>query len=149
MRWVVDTNILSEVGRRDCHPAVAAWARHARDEALYVSVVTLAEIRYGIDRAPSSERRRALRDWLDNEIRPWFAGRVLDLDEDALTIWRGIATALGRSGRPPSAPDALIAATARRHRCGVVSRNVRDFLGMGVPLLDPVSGLRHAPGRAP
>jgi hypothetical protein len=136
--WLLDTNVLSELRRPRRDPHVVAWVDAQRAESLFVSRVTLAELRYGIESLPAEdERRRALGAWLARTIRPWFGPRVLELDEDVLVRWRRIVRAARERGHTPPMPDVFIAATAEVHRLRVVTRNVADFLPLGVPVLNP------------
>ena len=105
---------------------------------MYLSRVTIAEIRYGIERLPTADRsRRRLEAWLTNELRPWFADRLLDVDEDVFVVWRRLVEK-GKSVRHTfPQPDLFIAATAVLHDPCVVTRNPGDFLRTGVSVLSP------------
>lgn len=137
MSWLVDTNVISEVrkGAR-CHPAVAAWWAGVAEEDLYLSVLTLGEIRNGIERLRSRDAARAsaLEAWLA-EVSAGFGDRVLPVD-------RAVAEAWGRlsAGRSVPVTDALIAATALVHGLLVATRNARDVAGLGVEVVDPFAG---------
>ena len=136
--WLLDTNVISELRKSNCDAQVKAWSDGQHPTSLYLSRVTIAEIRHGIERLPVADPSRwRLHAWLANELRPWFADRLLELDEDVLLIWRRLV----EEGRAMShtflQPDLFIAATAVLHDLCVVTRNVHDFLRMGVPLLNP------------
>lgn len=109
--------------------------RHSRD--LYLCTVTLAEIRFGIDRLDDPERRALLLAWLDDVLRPWFLGRVLPIDEDVILVWRWMVHRGRERGHTFSQPDLFLAATAEAHGLVLVTRNVHDFRDTGVPLLNP------------
>lgn len=135
--WLVDTNILSEIRRPNGSAAVKQWVAARATTSLFVSVVTLAEIRWGIDRVSDLEKQQALSDWLSGVLRPWFGERALPVDEDVLVAWRHLNAASRQSGHTLDQADALIAATAVVHDLVVVTRNTRDFAPMGVRLFNP------------
>lgn len=136
--WLLDTNVVSELRKPRCHPAVRAWVRARPPEALFLSEVTMAEIRFGIGRLPPGDPLRPrLEAWIDSDLRPWFAGRVLPVNEDALVEWRWMVER-GRAERHTFAqPDLFLAAIAALRGLCVVTRNVADFARAGVPVLDP------------
>jgi predicted nucleic acid-binding protein len=110
---------------------------------LFLSTVTLAEIRYGIDSlARTDPLRPRLESWLERELRPWFADRVCVIDDDVLVIWRRLVEQ-GRAMRMTFAqPDLFIAAIALLHDLCVVTRNVSDFVAARVPVLNPWTDAR-------
>ncbi|MDO9707356.1 type II toxin-antitoxin system VapC family toxin [Paracraurococcus lichenis] len=136
--WILDTNVLSELRKPRCSPQVRAWVSAQPDDSLFVSCVTFAEIRFGIERlAPDEAFRRALTEWLDRELRGWFAGRVLDIDEAVVLAWRRMVED-GRARRHTfPQPDLFIAATAQVHGLGIATRNTGDFLAAGIEVLNP------------
>jgi toxin FitB len=104
---------------------------------MYLSTVTMAEIRFGIEQLSDEARQSTLSAWLDNELRSWFAGRILAVDEEVILEWRRMV-ARGRSVRHTfSQPDLFIAAIASVHKLCVVTRNVKDFQVAEVSVLDP------------
>ncbi len=104
MSWLLDTNILSESRRLRPEPRVTSFlSSHALSE-LYISSVTLAEIRYGIVRSPDPARRRDLEVWLLNDVRPTFSGRVLDITEDTMLRWRLLIEEGRQSAGPTRSP---------------------------------------------
>ena len=139
--WLLDTNVLSELRRRSPSPAVVQFVSAHSLDRLYVSEVTFAEIRFGIELVPEPERRAELRQWLDHHLRPMFAHRVLAITEDILLQWRLIIERGRQSGHTFSHPDVLIAATAAQHGLTVVTRDTRDFVAAGVAVLDPWSAV--------
>jgi len=139
--WLVDTNVVSELRKGPrAHEAVRAWAEAVPPAACYLSRVTLAEIRFGIERVADPAFRAELEAWLRDGVRPWFGERILELDEDVLLAWR-VLVADGQQAKYTYAqPDALIAATALVHDLGVVTRNGADFVRAGLTLRDPWAG---------
>ncbi len=135
--WLLDTNVLSELRRKQPAPAVIDFVAAQPLHQLYVSTVTFAEIRYGIELLDDAERRAALTHWLDHRLRPMFEGRILPLCEDTLLQWRLIIESGRRRGHTFSHPDVLIAASATRHGLTVVTRDTTDFQAAGVAVCDP------------
>lgn len=105
--------------------------------SLYVSVVTLAEIRFGIESMDDPARRAEFSDWLAHQVRPMFSGRVLTVDEDVMLRWRLMVQAGRSARRTPSQPDLFLAATAAHHGLTVVTRDTLEFEHAGVPFIDP------------
>ena len=135
--WLLDTNVVSELRKPHCHPKVKAWADAQRPTSFHLSRITLAEIRYGIELRADGPFRDELQSWLDGTLRPWFADRILDLDEDTILVWRRLV-ALGKAANHTFAqPDLFIAATALVHGLCVVTRNIDDFIRAKAPVLDP------------
>jgi len=135
--FLLDTNIPSELTYPRPAPQVAQWLKNADNEGLFFSVISLAEICKGIAKVPESKKRAQLQEWLDCTLRPWFAGRILPVTEpiaERMGRWAGEGEA---SGRTLKIADGLIAATALEHDLTLVTRNVKDFTGFGVPLLNP------------
>ena len=135
--WLLDTNVLSELRRPKPHRRVVAFVAEQPLDLLYVSTVTLAEIRFGIELVKDATRRAELSAWLTNRVRPLFAQRVLDVSEDVVFQWRILVEQGRKSGYTFSQPDLFIAATALYHGLTVVSRDTRDYEKAGVPVVDP------------
>ncbi|MBK1631494.1 VapC toxin family PIN domain ribonuclease [Thiohalocapsa halophila] len=135
--WLLDTNILSELRRKQPAPAVIDFVAAQPLHQLHVSTVTFAEIRYGIELLDDAERRAALTHWLDHRLRPMFQGRILPLCEDTLLQWRLIIESGRRRRHTFSHPDVLIAASAAHHGVTVVTRDTADFEAAGVPVCNP------------
>ena len=135
--WLVDTNVISELRRPRPDPRVVAFMATQPLESLHVSVVTVAEIRFGIERQADAVVRVELADWLAQRVRPLFGERVLPLSEDALLRWRLLEEEGRRSGHTWPQPDLLIAATALQYGLTVVTRDVKGFVRARVPVLDP------------
>jgi predicted nucleic acid-binding protein len=139
-RWLLDTNVISELRRPRCHEAVKIWSEAQDPELLYISRITIAEIRFGIEQHASESFREQLETWLDEELRPWFGERVLDIDEEVVLEWRRMVQRGRATGHTFSQPDLLIAATAAVGGLSVVTRNVADFALAGVPVFNPWTG---------
>jgi toxin FitB len=135
--WLLDTNVVSEVRRPRPEPKVLAFLRSQPLRSLFVSTVTFAEIRFGIERQPDAGRRAALALWLAGTVRPAFDGRVFPASEEVLLRWRLLMQEGRHSGHTYSQPDLLIAATALQHDLTVVSRDVAEYRRAGVPVLSP------------
>ena len=118
-------------------PAVVAFVSAQPLSQLYVSEVTFAEIRFGIELIAAPERRAELRHWLEQQLRPMFTTRTLPISEDVLLQWRLIIDSGRRVGHTFSHPDVLIAATAAQHGLTVVTRDTSDFIAAGVATLNP------------
>jgi len=137
MAWLLDTNVLSEGRRPRPEPRVVAFFNAQPLSSLYVSVVNLAEIRFGIGTQPDPARRALLLDWLTEKLRPAFAGRILPITEEILLRWRMLMESGRKAGHTYSHPDLLLAATALEHGLTVVTRDRSDFDMAGVPVLNP------------
>lgn len=134
MNYLIDTNVLSELRRPQPELGVAVWfGRHER-RSLYLSVLTLGEIRKGIAKLAPGPRREALDGWLAQDLPLYFSGRVLPIDAAVAEEWGRLCAAVQR---PLPAIDGLLAATALRHGMGLVTRNVRDFEGLGLEVVNP------------
>jgi toxin FitB len=136
--FLVDTNVLSEFNRRgDPSPLVQQWLEAAEPTSLYISVLTLAEIRFGVERLPPSRRRTQLEEWLDRDLPAWFADRVLSIDRSVAHRWGVLRAQAESKGRPLPVVDGLLAATALEHGLLIVSRNVDDFACVGLAVINP------------
>lgn len=137
MAWLLDTNVLSELRRPKPEPRVVAFVAAQPLEQLYISVVTLAELRFGIELVGEPNRRAALHDWLVHNVRPMFDQRVLPITEDVMLKWRLLVEEGRKVGHTFSQPDLIIAATAIDHGFTVVTRDRSDYDRAGVPVVDP------------
>lgn len=132
-RFLLDTNIISNITKPAPSPALIAWMAGQVDDSLFISALTVAEIWRGILELPAGKRRRDLEHWFKGTEGPQrlFAGRVLAFDDQAGLIWARLMAEGSAQGRPRSALDMIIAAVAERHDCTVVTDNERDFVGLG------------------
>src|SRR6266851_5473200 len=136
--FLIDTNVLSEYNRPGGpHAGVKRWLETTDRLSQYVSVITLAEVQKGIELLAEGKRRVQLEQWLKQDLEAWFSGRVLPVDRQVAARWASLVAQGVRAGRPLPAVDSLIAATALAHDLALVTRNVRDFEGIGANTLNP------------
>ncbi len=135
--FLLDTNVLSELRRPKPESKVVTFITAQKLDLLYVSTVTFAEIRFGIERLSDAGRRAEFQDWLTHKVRPMFEDRVLEVTEDIMLKWQ-LLVEEGRKARHTfSQPDLIIAATALHHGLTIVSRDVSDYEKARVPLINP------------
>lgn len=135
--WLLDTNILSELRRLRPEAKVVAFVSAQPLESIFVSVVTFAEIRFGIERVADASHRAELNDWLDQTLRPMLAQRILPVSEDVMLKWRLLVEAGRKARHTYSQPDLIIAATALQHGLTVVTRDASEFERAGVAVFNP------------
>jgi predicted nucleic acid-binding protein len=135
--WLLDTNILSELRRMKPQAKVVSFVAAQSLDRLYVSTVTFAEIRFGIERVDDPARRAELGDWLTHKVRPMFDGRVLPVSEEVILKWRLLVEEGRKARHTYSQPDLFIAATALHHGLTVVTRDISEFERARVPVVDP------------
>lgn len=145
MSYLIDTNVLSELRRKMPDSQVVAWMQARPRQSLFLSVLTLGEIRKGIERLDDAFKKQLLNDWLEVELPHYFVGRLLAIDVHVADRWGRLMTA---AGRPIPAIDGLLAATALQSDLTLVTRNTKDFEGLGVRLLNPWN-LNKQPGSDP
>lgn len=136
MSYLLDTNILSETIRRKPNHTVISWLDQIPGEALFISVLTLGEIRKGIESHSDAKRREKLRVWLEHELPAWFEGRILGIDFAVADRWGRL---LAKIGRPVPTIDSLLAATALQYELRLVTRNANDFRYPGLQVINPWS----------
>lgn len=137
MNFILDTCVVSELTRQKPHRAVVDWLLAQEETRLYLSVITIGEIRKGIERLPDSRKRKRIEAWLNKELRLRFTGRFLPVSEEVAERW-GLESARAlQKGRPLPVIDGLIAATALVHGMTVVTRNTEDISHINVQLLNP------------
>lgn len=135
--YLLDTNCVSEAVRVHPEPRVISWLETAEESLLFLSVLTVGEIRKGVASLAPSKRRTLLETWLEIELPSRFSSRILSIDAAIADRW-GSLTAIAKSkGRALSIIDGLLAATAIHHNLTVVSRNDSDFVGLQVPIFNP------------
>jgi predicted nucleic acid-binding protein len=135
--FLLDTNCVSEAVRSKPDRRVMDWLGAADESLLYLSVLTLGEIRKGAAILPQGKRRTYLESWLELDLQVRFSGRILDIDGPVSDRWGWLTAEAQRRGKPLSAIDGLLAATAIHHNLTIVSRNTSDFAGTHAPILNP------------
>ena len=137
MSWLIDTNVISELAEPRPDPHVRDWLLNQYAEELYLSAITVAEVRYGILAMPPGRRADALSHWWERVVRDDFAGRVLPFDTLVANRWAEIAAKALKAGHKRAILDSMIGATASQHGLNVVTRNVEDFELMGLEVFNP------------
>lgn len=137
MSFLVDANVVSEWAKPRPSDRVAAWFADVDEDGVFLSVVTVAEIRYGIERMPSGRRRDRLDEWSKKDFPTRFEGRVLPIDAIVAEECGAIVAQRERAGRPIGAMDAFLAATANVHDLMLVTRNTDHFGGSVRKLFNP------------
>lgn len=139
MKMLLDTCVLSEFIAKHPDAGVVGWLREQDEDRLFISTITLGELQYGVARLPASQRRERLAQWLATDIVERFDGRVLVVNAAVMLRWGDIRAQLEKAGRPLPAIDMIIAATALTHDLQLVTRNVRDYAGTNVRIINPWS----------
>ena len=134
MSYLLDTNVISELVRPKPAKVVLDWFENIPSEALHISVLTLGEIRKGVEQMPDGVRREKLRLWLEHDLVDWFGTRVLPVDMPVADRWGRL---LALVGRPVPSIDSLLAATALHHELRLVTRNQKDFNYPGLQVINP------------
>ena len=135
--FLLDTNVISELVKPRPEPKVVNWIEGIDENLLYLSVLTLGEIRKGVAALPQSARRTALEAWLDSDLRLRFSKRILAIDEQVADRWGSLAGLPQKDGHPLPVIDGLLAATAIHHNLTLVTRNTGDTVAMGVAVFNP------------
>lgn len=136
MSYLLDTNVISEVKRQRATPQVVDWLDRRPPEALFISVLTVGELRKGVEQLSPGRRKQELLLWLEAELPDWFGDRMLPIDFGVADRWGRL---LASVGRPLPAVDSLLAATALRHDLCLVTRNAGDFQVPGLTVFNPWS----------
>ena len=137
MSFLLDTNVVSEWMKPRPNAGVIAWLGDVDEDQVFLSVITLAELRHGIERLAQSARRRQLAEWLEDDLPIRFEGRILDVDRFVADACGKLSASREAVGRRMQAMDALIAATARVHQLSIVTRNTSDFQPMVKDVINP------------
>ena len=127
MSFLLDTNTISEWQKPRPNAGLTAWTNSADEEELFLSVVTLAELRYGVERMAIGSRRARYEKWLEYDLLPRFEGKILSVNQEIADVWGRIVAQCASMGKPISAIDAFLAATAEVHSLTLVTRNVQHF----------------------
>jgi predicted nucleic acid-binding protein len=139
VKYLLDTNVISELVARQPDPRVVQWLDSLDPNSIYLSVITIGELRKGIEKLPDSKRKETLRDWLNDDLLIRFSGRILVLDVEVMLTWGTLMGQLEREGKPLPAMDSLIAALAQHHHCCLVTRDEGGFKATGVTIVNPWS----------
>lgn len=137
MSFLLDTNVVSEWVKPRPEPRVAAWLAEVDEDRVFISVVTLGEIRHGVERLAAGRRRARLDEWLRRDLPLRFEARVLPIDAVIADAWGTIVARRERDGRSISVLDAFVAATAEVHGLTLVTRNAADFRPSVRAVFDP------------
>jgi toxin FitB len=143
MNYLLDTCVLSELASQRPDPAVVSWIDSLGDESVYISVITIGEIKKGIELLPQSRKRRTLEDWLLKGVLVRFQENIVKLDTGVILAWGVLTGELDRSGTPMPALDSLIAASAKFHGLTLATRNTGDFCNAGIVLFSPWTQSKH------
>lgn len=135
--FLLDTNIISELVKPKPEANVTEWVENTDESLLYLSLLTLGEIRRGIAALPQSRRRATLEAWLDKDLRARFEGRILAIDQEVADRWGLLTAAARNSGIVLPVIDGLLAATALEHNLTLVTRDTGQIPSMGVAVLNP------------
>lgn len=136
MSYLLDTCVISELVSARPSPAILEWMANVETTRLFLSVLTIGEIKRGIVRLPTSKRRSTPESWLEQDLSLRFHGRILPLDMPVMLTWGQLVGELEDKGRPLPAIDSLIAATALHYQLQLVTRNEKDFANTGVDILN-------------
>lgn len=135
--FLLDTNVISELVKPKPQANVTEWVENTDESLLYLSVLTLGEIRRGIAALPQSRRRATLEAWLDKDLRARFEGRILVIDQEVADRWGLLTAAARNSGIVLPVIDGLLAATALEHNLTLVTRDTGQIPSMGVAVFNP------------
>ena len=133
----MDTNVISELVKAEPDPNVVHWIEETEETTLFLSVLTLGEIRSGIERLNRGRRRGRLESWLAVDLRRRFQNRILTISDGIAERWGALSAMAARRGKPLPVVDGLLAATALHHDLMFVTRNSADISGTGVFSLNP------------
>lgn len=137
MNYILDTNIISELVAAHPNPKVVDWIQSVASPQVFLSVITIGELKKGIEKLPDSGRKALLGRWLYEDLLVRFDRQLLEIDYQTMLIWGDLVARLETIGRPISAIDSLLAATALQWQYTLVTRNTAHFAGTGIELLNP------------
>ena len=140
MSYLLDTNVVSEWVKPEPASGVVAWLAEVDEDDVFLSVISIAELRRGVELLAPGRRRQRLEKWLSEDLADRFHGRILSIDLDVADAWGRITARAARAGRTVGSMDALVAATAEVHGLALATRNTKDFDHVGVPLFNPWAG---------
>ncbi len=135
--FLLDTNVISEVANSRPEPRVVSWVNSQDNSAIFLSAVSIGELRRGfVLMAPGGKRTRLER-WFETDVLLWFGERIVPVTREIADRWGALDANCKLPGTPANTADGMIAATALQHRLAVVTRSVKDFSRLGVPLVNP------------
>jgi toxin FitB len=137
MKYLLDTCIVSELIAKQPNQTVLTWLNAQNESDVFISVITIGEITKGIRKLPDSRRKSTLENWLQQDLRLRFSGRILSVDLDTMLLWGDLIAKLELQGRSLPLMDSLIATIALQHSLILVTRNEKDFSGTGTTILNP------------
>jgi len=137
MTFLLDTCVISELVANRPNPAVVRWVDNVDEDRLFLSAITIGEIKRGIEKLDDSRRKRILQEWLEADLLIRFQNKILPLDTEVMLVWGQLVAALEKQGRRMPAIDSLIAATCLQRRLDLVTRNEGDFAYSGVIVVNP------------
>lgn len=135
--FLLDTNVISELTKLRPEPKVVTWIQATDESLLFLSVLTIGEIRKGISSLPSGNKRALLESWLGNQLAVRFTGRILEIDFEIAERWGLLSAQTKASGAPLAVIDGLLAATALHHNLTFVTRNTNDVKLTGLSVFNP------------
>ena len=139
MNFLLDTNLVSEWTKPRPNPGVVSWLADADEDRVFISVVTIAELRHGVERLAIGRRRKRLNEWIEGELLFRFDARILPIDAATADAWGRIVAHREDLGRPIGTMDAFIAATAQVHKLTLATRNQTDFEASVAAVVNPWS----------
>ncbi|MDY7078201.1 MAG: type II toxin-antitoxin system VapC family toxin [Chloroflexota bacterium] len=137
MRYLLDTCVISELVAREPDPGVVKWVDSVDEEKLFLSSITVGEIKKGIEKLIASDRREVLAEWLEDELVVRFQDKILPIGISVMLVWGKLVADLERQGKPMPAIDSLLAATALQGGLTLVTRNEGDFAHCGTAVINP------------
>jgi tRNA(fMet)-specific endonuclease VapC len=137
MNYLLDTNVISELIAREPNQKVVDWIDSLDPETVYLSVITIGELRKGTEKLASSRRKDQLTTWLASDLLRRFADKMVAITIDVMLVWGELTRRLERDGKPIAAIDSLIAASVLEGQYTLVTRNEDDFQHTGVPIINP------------
>jgi toxin FitB len=140
MTFLLDTCVISELVARQPNTAVVQWVDSVDEDKLFLSVITIGEIKRGVEKLANSTRKTALQEWLADDLLIRFRDKILPIDTAVMLVWGQLAADLEKQGKPMPAIDSLIAATCLQQRLDLVTRNESDFAYSGVTVINPWTG---------
>ncbi len=137
MNYILDTNVISELVAAQPDLKVIRWIEGIDPDKIFLSVITIGELKKGINKLPESKKKELLDGWLHEELLTRFQDHILPIDTDTMLVWGAMNAQLEAAGRPIPAMDALLAATTQQHHCTLVTRNAAHFENTGILIKNP------------